>query len=306
MGHHHHHGHHHHGHHHHSHEDLDDQAIGRIRIAFFLNFTFTIIEIIGGIYTQSLAIVADAVHDLGDSFALGLALLLQKKAKAAPSREGTYGHKRLSLLSALICSIILIVGSILVIYESVPSLMAQTSSPHTTGMLFLAMLGVTVNGWAAFRLSSGNTQNEKVLTLHLLEDLLGWVAVLVGAIIIHFTGWSWIDPFLAVAISCYILFNVFKSLRGTLRIFLQYIPDTVDLEELKKSILSTKGVIDLRHYHAWSLDGQEHVFTCQIQLDESENGRMVKNQVRQILSESGFRHITIEASGPDDDSHCHP
>ena len=254
-----------------------------------------------------MAIVADAVHDLGDSFSLGLALFLEKKAQKDANQTWTYGYKRLSVLSALICGLVLTTGSILVLYESVPRLLNPGAAPHSVSMMALAALGIVVNGWAAFGLSKGASQHEKVLTLHLLEDLFGWVAVFVGAIVIHFTDWGFVDPLLAVLIACFILYNVFKSLSETLRIFLMSIPPGIDLGKLAGAISKLEGLKALRDYHAWSLDGEEHVFTCQIQLEEYDNKEReveVKESVRAFLRKEGFKHITIEILHQED-SGCH-
>lgn len=299
-------GHHHHHHHHHQHGN--GESLARIRLAFVLNFSFTIIELIGGFLTGSMAIVADAVHDLGDSFSLGLALVLEKKAQGQANQVWTYGYKRLSVLSALICGLVLTAGSCLVLYESIPKLFTPIEAPHSTGMIGLAILGMAVNGWAAFGLSRGGTQNEKILTLHLLEDLLGWVAVFIGAIVIYFTSWAFVDPLLAVLISCYILFNVYKNLLSTLKIFLMSIPEGIDLEEVAAALKRSDGLKEIHHYHAWSLDGEDHVFTCQVRLHENTTPNQVvevKNSMRSTLRKHGFRHITIEVL-EDEDAGCHP
>ena len=198
------------GHHHHHHNGTEN-----IRVAFWLNLAFTIIEIIGGFLTNSLAILSDALHDLGDSLSLGLAWYFQNLSKKGRDRKFSYGYRRFSLLGAIINSIVLVVGSIFIITEAIPRVM-DPQSTNATGMIGLAILGVLVNGAAVLKLKKGHTQNEKVAALHLLEDVLGWVAVLIGSIIIYFTNWFIIDPLLSLGIALFILFNVYKSIKSSM------------------------------------------------------------------------------------------
>ncbi len=298
--------HHHHHHHHHDHDHHDDSSLKRIKTAFRLNIAFTLIEIVGGLLTGSLAIVADAVHDLGDSFSLGLALILERKARDKANFQWTYGYKRLSTLSALICAIVLIAGSLSILFTAATRILHPSAPPNSWGMIALALVGTAVNGWAAFGLSRGATQNEKVLTLHLLEDFLGWIAVLFGGIIIWLTGWTIVDPLLAVLISLFILLNLYKNLRGTLRILLQYVPETVKLDEIIHKIRSLDGLVALRDYHAWTLDGKDHVFTCQIELAQRDAESRIKDSIRNMLKSQGFNHITIEVLTGNDEASCHP
>ena len=168
---------HHHDHHHHS--------SNNIKVAFFLNFAFTILEIIGGLYVNSIAIISDAIHDLGDTISLGTSWYLEEKSYKKSNKKFSFGYKRFSLLGALINSIILIIGSLYVITEAVGRIL-EPEHTDAKGMIFFAVIGVLVNGYAAWKLSSGKTMNEKVASWHLVEDVLGWVAVLVVGIILNF------------------------------------------------------------------------------------------------------------------------
>ncbi len=208
------------GHHHHHH----GSESGNIATAFWLNFSFTIIEFIGGWLTNSVAIMADAMHDLGDTLAIAFAWFAAKVAGKEATPRYSYGYRRWSLLSALINSVILVLGSCWILYEAIPRLW-EPQLPHAAGMMALAVLGVLVNGAAVFKLRRGKTQNEQILTWHLLEDVLGWVAVLVGSILIYFTDWAWLDPLLSIGFTCFILINVWRNLRHTLALFLQVSPD---------------------------------------------------------------------------------
>jgi len=197
--------------HQHDHSHHKDESASRIAMAFFLNVGFTIIEFIGGWLTNSTAIMADAVHDLGDSLSIGSAWFLNRLGRKSADTEFTYGYRRLSLFGALINGLVLIAGSLWVLGEAIPRL-ANPVMPVTEGMLALAILGVTVNGIAAYRLSKGNTLNEKVLNWHLLEDVLGWVAVLIISIVLQFADWPILDPLLSVGFTLFILFNVCRNL----------------------------------------------------------------------------------------------
>ena len=169
-----------------------------------------------------------------------------------------------------------------------------------------AVLGISVNGFAAWRLSQGSSQNEKMLTWHLIEDILGWVAVFIGAVLIKLFAWTWVDPLLACAIATFILYNVVKGLSSNLRIFLQYVPENIDLEQLHQKIIKDPGVSELMDFHAWTLDGEEHVCSCILRLQSTDTTEQyrVKNRLRKTLKDSGFTHITLELALAGDEN-CH-
>jgi cobalt-zinc-cadmium efflux system protein len=273
-----------------------DHSSKNLKTAFFLNLFFTVIELIAGLYVNSIAIISDAVHDLGDSLSLGLAWLLDVKSKKPKSDNFSFGYRRFSLLGALINSIILITGSIFVINAAAGRILEPQTS-DAKGMLFFAILGVLVNGYAAWKTSSGKTINEKVVTWHLLEDVLGWVAILIGSIIMLFTDNLYIDPVLSLLITLFILWNVIKRLKETLYIFLQGNPENVNKDEIEKEILQIPHVQSLHHTHIWSMDGEHHVFTTHVKLGPIENIEglcKVKNQIKAIVQKYPFEHYTIE------------
>ena len=305
QGHHHHshahdHGHeHHHGHHHHH-----DIAEDRISWAFWLNFIFTIIEFIGGWLTNSVAIMADAVHDLGDSLSIGLAWYLSKVGKRDATEQYSYGFKRLSLLGALINGLILVVGSVWVLTEAIPRLWSP-EMPVTEGMIVLAILGIAANGFAAYKLHGGDTLNEKVLNWHLLEDLLGWVAVLIVAIVLQFVDWPILDPLLSVVFTLFILFNVVKHVIHTVKLFLQVNPDSNKRAAILASLEEIEHVGALHHVHFWSLDGASHVLTAHLELDKRIDVSALielKAQVAKALEPFNLDHTTIEFEMPGE--HC--
>ncbi len=267
----------------------------KIGWAFFLNFGFTIIEFIGGWLTNSTAIMADAVHDLGDTLSIGSAWLLNKLGTKSATKEFTYGYRRLSLLGALINGIVLIVGSAWILYEAVPRL-SNPEMPETEGMIALAILGVLVNGFAAFKLQGGKSLNEKVLNWHLLEDVLGWVAVLIVAIIMQFKEWPVLDPILSIGFTLFILFNVIRNLISTMKLFFQASPDNRLLQNVTDKLLELDAVSELHHLHIWSLDGDHHVATVHVvsQFESKAEYLKLKESVSNALQEFELSHTTIE------------
>ncbi len=268
----------------------------RIGWAFFLNLGFTLIEIVGGLLTRSPAIMADAVHDLGDCISIGLAWLLSKVSEKDSNTDFTYGYRRLSLLGALINGLVLIAGSAWVLSEAIPKLL-QPEMPVVEGMLGLAIFGVMVNGFAAYKLSHGKTLNEKVLNWHLLEDVLGWVAVLIVSIVLLFVDWPILDPALSIVFTLYILFGVEKNLWSTTRLFLQAAPDKALSESLHQCLSTLDDVRSVHHLHLWSLDGEHHVLTahlvlrCALTLEQQLH---LKRTIADRLREFDLAHTTIE------------
>ena len=285
--------------HDHSHSHGSNNRIGW---AFFLNVTFTIIEFIGGILTNSTAIMADAVHDLGDSLSIGFAWFLSKVSEKGSNSEFTYGYRRLSLFGALINGLVLIIGSVWVLTEAIPKLL-QPEMPIVEGMIALAVFGVLVNGFAAYKLSKGKTLNERVLNWHLLEDVLGWVAVLIVSIVLLFVDWPILDPALSFLFTLYILINVAKNLWHTIRLFLQAIPDKELSKSVYKTLIELQEVDSIHHLHLWSLDGEHHVLTAHLALQEAlsiQQQLELKKSIAERLSEFNLEHTTIELEMTDE------
>ena len=273
-----------------------------ISYAFFLNLGFTIIEIIGGLLTNSVAILSDAIHDFGDSISLGLAWYLQKVSKKQSDNKYSYGYRRFSLLGAIINSVILLVGSILILSETIPRII-HPQEPNVQGMFILAILGIAVNGAAVIRLRKGSSLNEKVVSLHLWEDVLGWVAILIGSVIMYFFDVPVIDPILSVLISIYILIHVFRNINTSMRIILQGTPVEIDIEDIKKELLSFAEVSEIHDLHLWSIDGNYHVVTTHVVIKEAlpmEQLATLKTKIRLKLEELNIQHATIEFETKDE------
>lgn len=268
-----------------------------------LNAFFTVFELIGGFYVNSIAIISDAVHDLGDCLSLGTAWYLDAKSKKSATRTFTFGYRRFSLLGALINSIVLIVGSVFVIQAAIGRILHPEPS-NAPGMLVFALIGVAVNGYAAWKTSSGKTLNERVVTWHLLEDVLGWLAVLIVSVVLLFVENNYLDPALSLLITFYILWNVIKRLKETLVLFLQGHPTDINRQEIEDEILKIDHVESLHHTHIWSLDGEHHVFTTHLKLKTGvgiADLLVVKNKIKELMRKYPFEHYTIETELSDED-----
>ncbi|MDR1592960.1 MAG: cation diffusion facilitator family transporter [Prevotellaceae bacterium] len=279
--------------HNHDKKHEHDHVSSGIGIAFFLNLAFSLIEVVGGYLTNSVAILSDALHDLGDSFSLALAWYFQRLSRKERDSKYSYGYRRFSLLGALINSAVLLTGSIFVISESVSRLM----SPETVdakGMLILAVFGIVINGIAMLKLRKGKSLNERTVALHLLEDVLGWMAVLVASVVMMFVEIPVLDPILSLGIACYILFNIYHNLRDTLRVILQGTPENIDGDEIEKALLDIEGVESVHDLHLWTMDGEFNISSVHIVVAVNQDITEIKNRARQIMKQYNLQHSTIE------------
>lgn len=267
-----------------------------IAVAFFLNLFFCVVELIGGLMTNSIAILSDALHDFGDSFSIGLAWYFQKISKKKPDAKYTYGYKRFTTLSALINSMVLLTGSGFVLYASISRLF-EPAKANAQGMFILGIFGVIVNGAAVLRLKKGSSLNERVVSLHMLEDVLGWVAVLIGSVVMMFVNVPVLDPILSIGISIYILYNVYHNLMSAFRVILQGKPSTVDETAIRKSLLDLPKVQSLHDLHIWTLDNEYMILTVHLVVDDEikkNEQRTLRTAAHQILKEENIQHSTIE------------
>lgn len=281
---------------HHNHAGHHHGAGSNIKIAFFLNFGFTILEIIGGLWINSVAILSDALHDLGDSLSLGLAWYFEKVARRGRDQQFTFGYKRFSLLGAVINSVVLLVGSFIVLSEAIPRIL-YPEPVNAAGMVGFALLGIVVNGAAVLRLKGGESLNEKVVRLHLMEDVLGWVAVLIGGIVLFFFDIPVIDPILSVAITLYVLYNVVRNLRQSMKILLQSTPPNINPKEVEEKLVQLPDIQSIHDLHIWTLDGTYNVLTLhavvtpRLEVQETE---AIKKRLRQAMADIDIQHVTVE------------
>ncbi|MDR0385738.1 MAG: cation diffusion facilitator family transporter [Prevotellaceae bacterium] len=267
-----------------------------IGLVFFLNFAFCLIEIVGGYLTNSVAIISDALHDLGDSFSLALAWYFQKLSKKKRDSEYSYGYRRFSLLGALVNSTVLLISSIFVIIESIKRIVTPESA-NAKGMLLLAIIGIAINGIAMLKLKKRHSLNERTVFLHLMEDVLGWAAVLVASTVMIFVEIPILDPILSLGIACFILCNIYNNLRDTLRVILQGTPENIDGNEIEKALLNIEGIESIHDLHLWTMDGEFNISSVHIVTGTNTDCRSIadlKKQVKQIMKQFNIQHSTVE------------
>lgn len=263
-----------------------------ILIAFLLNLTFSLLELIGGLFTNSVAIISDAVHDFGDSISIGISYFLEKKSKRKPDNKYTYGYTRYSILGAFITNTILITGSVLVIVNAVERIINPMDINYN-GMIIFAVFGASINFIAAYCTREGDSLNQKAVNLHMLEDVLGWVVVLIGAIAMKFTKINLIDSILSIGVAIFILIHALQSFKEILDLFLAKTPNDVNIEHLKEHLLKVDNVIDVHHIHIWSMDGINNYATMHL-VARTDDVKKLKKDVREELEEHGINHVTME------------
>ena len=275
-----------------------------ILIAFLLNISFSIFEFFGGIFTNSVAILSDSIHDLGDAVSIGISYFMERKSKKQADNNYTYGYIRYSVLGGVITTSILLVGSILVIISAIKRLINPVEVNYS-GMIIFALIGVVLNLIAAYVTKEGDSINQKSVNLHMLEDVLGWIIVLIGAIIMNFTDIRILDPIMSILVAIFILINSLKNLKKVVDLFLEKTPSDINIEELKKHLLEIDGVEDIHHIHVWSIDGFNNYATMHI-VSKAKNINKIKKDIREELEEHNICHAILETEEEAcDDLECH-
>ena len=276
-----------------------------ILIAFILNLGFSIFEFIGGFFTNSVAILTDSIHDMGDALSIGISYFLEKKSKKKVDNKYTYGYIRYSVLGGFITTVILTVGSILVIYNAIGRIINPVEVNYD-GMIIFAIIGVVLNFAAAYVTREGDSINQKSVNLHMLEDVLGWVVVLIGAVVMKFTDISIIDSIMSIGVAIFILVNAMKNLKQVLDLFLAKTPKDIDIEHLKKHLLEIKEVEDIHHIHVWSIDGFNNYATMHI-VTKTDDIKSLKKAIREELEEHNICHAILETEDEVcEDRECKP
>ena len=277
-----------------------------IFIAFILNFFFSIFEFIGGILTGSVAIMSDSIHDLGDSLSICTSFVLEKKSKKEPDDKYTYGYLRYSVLGSAITTMILLVGSSIVIYNAIVRIINPLDINYN-GMIIFALVGVVVNFIAAYFTKEGDSLNQKAVNLHMLEDVLGWGVVLIGAVIMKFTDIRIIDPILSILVAVFIFVNAIKGFKAIIDLFLEKTPCNIDINELREHLIHIENVIGVHHIHVWSIDGFNNYATLHAIV--KDNPSEVKKEIKEELKEHNINHVTIEIEYENEECselECHP
>ena len=286
----------------HIHAGENQTAAPRFRMAFLLNLGFAVLEVVGGILTRSTAILADAVHDLGDSLSLAVSWWMERRSHRPGDQRFTFGYRRFSLLGGLISAAVLSAGAALVLSQAVPRIFSP-GTPHGPGMTGLAALGILINGAAVWQMRRAAGFNARMVMWHLLEDVLGWAAVLAGGLVIWVWGLAWIDPLLSVLITLVVLRRVILELRRAMRVLLQGVPDGMDTRAMEKATRALPGVVQVHHFHLWSLDGEGLVLTAHLVLanePDSQGIRELKEHARRLISQWPVVHSTLEIEYPDE------
>ena len=263
----------------------------KILIAFLLNLFFSIFEFIGGIFTNSISIISDSIHDFADAISIGVSYILEKVSKKTSNKRYTYGYLRYSVLGAFITTIILLVGSIFIIYNAVKRIINPVEINYN-GIIIFAIVGVVVNFIAAKITNHGHSLNQKSINLHMLEDLFGWIIVLVGAIVMKFTNFSIIDSILSILLAIFIFINALKNLINIINIFLEKVPNNISIDKIKKELENIEDVYNVHHIHIWSMDGYNNYATMHVVATKNIN--RVKDLIRKVLKENNINHVTIE------------
>ena len=271
-----------------------------IFIAFILNLAFSIFEFVGGIFTGSVAIVSDAIHDMGDAASIGASYFLEGKSKKQPDEIYTYGYARYSVIGSMITTVILLFGSVMVGYNAVGRILNPVQINYN-GMIVFAIVGVCVNFFAAYFTREGDSLNQKAVNLHMLEDVFGWVVVLIGAVVMRFTDFALIDPIMSIGVAVFIFINAVGNLKEAVDLFLEKIPHGIQITEIKEHLTEIDGVLDVHHIHIWSMDGHNNYATMHIVTNADHH--QIKDQVREELAEHGIAHATLELEA--EGEHCH-
>ena len=262
-------------------------------LAFFLNLSYAIVEFIAGGLFGSSAVLADSVHDMGDAIAIGVSAFLETISNREEDSQYTLGYKRFSLLGAMVTAVILMTGSVLVILGNITKLF-HPQAVNDEGILWLGIIAISVNVIASLVVRKGKTKNESILSLHFLEDTLGWVAVILMAIVLRFTDWYILDPLLSLVISIFILSKAIPRFWSTLKIFLDAVPEGVDIKQVKSDLEQLDHVASLNQLNLWTMDGLEKNAIVHVCLKEIEQMELCKESIRSKLKDCGFQNITIE------------
>ena len=259
-----------------------------ILIAFILNISFSIFELIGGFLTSSVAIISDSIHDAGDALTIAVSYFLERKSNKKSDNNYTFGYRRYSVLGAFITTTILLIGSALVIYNSCIRLLNPIKINYN-GMIIIAIIGFLVNFLAAYFTKDSHSLNTKSVNLHMLEDVLGWIVVLIGSVIIKFTNFYYIDSIMSIGLSLFLIIECIKNLKEIINLILEKTPKDINIKEIENKIKEIKEVKDVHHIHIWSLDGEKNYATMHIVTNKN-----VKEKVREKLKKYNIHNVTIE------------
>jgi len=275
-------------HHHHK------KAGENLAFVFFMNLTFNIIVIVGGLATNSMAILADCIHDMADTITIAIAWILEHVAQRDSTHNYSYGYQRFSILGAVITSVFVIIMAFVILSEAIPRLFSP-EGVDAGGMLIVALIGLVFKSLSVYRLHGGETFNEKAIFFHQLGDIFEWLAILIlSLVLLVWDGAPYLDPFVSIGIAIWLIFNLGRNLYHAIEVLLQKTPDSFDVEEFKGQILAIDGVNGIDDFHIWSLDGIDSVMTLKVDVDFGKNVEMIKKEIYEISHEYHIVDITVE------------
>ena len=263
-----------------------------ILFAFLLNLFFSIFEFFGGLFTHSIAILSDSIHDLGDALSIGISYFFEKKSKQKPDNKYTYGYIRYSVLGGFITTMVLLISSSIVIYNAIKRIINPIEINYQ-GMIILAIFGVIINFIAAYLTHEKGSINQKAVNLHMLEDVLGWIIVLIGAIVMKFTNIKILDPIMSICVAIFIIIQAIKNLIQIIDLFLEKTPKDINIDHIKKHLYEIQDIENIHHIHIWSIDGYNNYATMHI-VTKSYDIKNIKKKIREELKEFGIIHVTLE------------
>ena len=284
---------HHHDHDHHHHHSTNQRALF---LAFLLIATFMVVEVIGGLWTNSLALLSDAGHMLGDAAALGLSFLAVRFGAKAATPNRTFGYRRFEILAAFINGLTLLVISIYILFEAYQRLSAPPEI-LSGGMLVVAIIGLLVNILAAWILMRGEKDNLNVKSalLHVFGDLLGSVGAITAALLIMLFGWTWADPGASEFVAILILNSGYRVTRDAIHILMEGSPEQIDVRAMQAEIATVEGVKEVHDLHVWSISSSEHAATCHVLIGEDTDDQVVLRQVTKRIRKYGtFERSTVQ------------
>ena len=275
-------------HHHHK------KAGQNLAFVFFMNLVFNIIVIVAGLATNSMAILADCIHDVSDTISIAVAWIMEKVAQKDSSDKYSYGYQRFSILGAVIISIFVIIMALVILNEAIPRSFAP-EEVDAGGMLLIAVAGLIFKSISVYRLHRGETFNEKAILFHQLGDIFEWLAILIlGIVLMFWEGASYLDPFVSIGIALWLIFNLGRNLYKSVCVLLQKTPDFFDVDEFKTGVLNIPDVNAIDDFHVWSLDGIDSVLTLKVAIDNWQSQEEIKKEIYDVASKYHIVDITIE------------
>jgi len=280
-------------------KNKNDGSSGRLIFSAVINLLITVAEVAGGLLSNSLALLSDALHNLSDTVAIFIAYIACQVSKKASSQKRTFGFKRIEILAALFNSIVLIVISVFLFIEAYHRF-KNPSPVKGEILLIVAITGLAGNLISAFILKNSSKKNLNIRAayLHLVSDTMSSVAVIIGGTLMYYYGLYWIDPLISVIIGLYIIRETYSILNETINILMQFTPSNLDLELIKLKIEELPEVNNIHHLHAWNLNDREIHFDFHLNLDNNltiDEATVIRRKIIEILNEQfGIYHITIQ------------